>query len=918
MRQAIAYLAFNRGLVSRLALARADIKRIGLSAETMVNWRPRVLGSMMLRPGQAYLGNTYNNAQARYLPFVFATDDTSLIEVTAGGIRIWINDVLLSRVAVLTSVLNGTFTGSLASWTDASDAGGATAWAAGNLLTLTGNGTARGISYQLVNVGGADQGKEHALRVTVERGPVVFKVGAALGSDSYVTETTLDTGTHSLAFTPTGNFYVQFSNSLARVVRVSTCTIELVGAVVLPCPWSASDLVNIRGGADSQSADVVYLAAKNFQQRKIERRGTRPAARSWSIALFLTNDGPFMLTNTSATTMASSVLTGNGTLTASTPTFKSTHVGGLFELVSAGQTVTSTISAQNTFTNAIEVTNVGEQRRFSITVTPVTGTSTTVTLQRSLDGKATWQDVASYTVDQSTTFADGLDNQDAFYRLGVKTGNYSSGNIVCTLNYSLGSITGRCRVTAFTSSLVVSIEVLQDMGGTTATDSWSEGAWSDYRGWPTAVGFCEGRLGWAGKNGIWLSVSDAYTSHDADVTGDSAPIARTVGSGPVDTINWILALQRLMLGAQGAEISCRSSALDEPLTPTNFNMKVSSTQGSAAVEALRIDSRGVFVQRGGTRIFELAPDNSSGIYDYASTQLTALIPEIGQPGITRLSVQRQIDTIIHAIRSDGISADMLYDKVEQVNCWYTSMSDGSGGTIEDSVVLPASSTGVEDQVYYVVRRTVNGAVVRFLEKVALESECSGGTVCKLADAHVLFTNAVPSATVTGLIHLVGASVVVWADGKCLADANGDIATFVVDGTGSISLTNAGVAYLATTGVAGLTYIAQWKSGKLTQLQSHLGSAMNEQIIIKSLALIMSNVHAKGLRYGRDFVNMDDLPTYESANDTVDPDAVRTNYDEQPFEFDGQWGQDERICLQAQAPRPCTVIAAVADVMSAAS
>jgi hypothetical protein len=913
MRQAVAYLAFNRGLVSRLALARADIKRIGLSAETMVNWRPRVLGSMSLRPGLGYLGATYNNLQARMLPFVFATDDVALVEMTATIMRIWIQDALLTRVAVTSAVTNGTFAGNIVGWTDSSDAGAVIAWAAGNLLTLTGDGTARAVASQQVVVAAGDQNKEHALRIVIERGPVTLRVGAALGSDSYVSQTVLDTGTHSIAFTPTGNFFIWFQSTYARVVRISNCTIEAAGVVTLPTPYTATDLTNLR---IDQSADVIYVACATFQQRKIERRGTRPNARGWSISLYRADDGPFNLVNTSPTTMTPSVLTGNGTLTASTPTFKSTHVGALFQLTSNGQHVSRSISAQNTFTTAIEVTSVGEARRFNITAGSVGGN--TVTLQRSVDNKATWQDVATYVADTSTTYLDGLDNQDAFYRLGIKTGGYVGGTTVCQLDYSLGSITGVARVTTFTSSTVVAIEIIAAFGDTTATSDWSEGAWSDLRGWPTAVGLYEGRLVWAGKNGVWASVSDAYTSYDDTVDGDSGPISRTVGSGPVDTINWILPLQRLLLGAQGAEISCRSSTLDEPLTPTNFNLKAASTQGSAAVEAIKVDNRGIFVQRGGTRVFELAFDPSSYAFDYSSSQLTALIPEVGQPGISRMSLQRQIDSIVHCVRTDGVTADMLYDKVEQVNCWYTSQSDGSSGTIEDSVVLPASSTGVEDQVYFVVRRVVSGGTVRYLEKQALESECSGSTVCKLADSHVTFTNSPASATVSGLTHLIGCSVVVWADGKCMEDANGDIATFVVDGTGAISITNAGVAYAATTGVAGLTYTAQWKSGKLTQLQSQFGSALNEQLIVKSLALIMSNVHAKGLKYGRDFTQLDDLPGIESANDPVDPDAVRTNYDEQPFEFDGQWGQDERICLQAQAPRPCTVIAAVADVRSASA
>jgi len=71
--QNLAYFAFNRGLVSRLGLARADIKRLALAGDIWTNWVPRVLGSMMVRPGTGYLASTQNNADAKMLPFVFSS-----------------------------------------------------------------------------------------------------------------------------------------------------------------------------------------------------------------------------------------------------------------------------------------------------------------------------------------------------------------------------------------------------------------------------------------------------------------------------------------------------------------------------------------------------------------------------------------------------------------------------------------------------------------------------------------------------------------------------------------------------------------------------------------------------------------------------------------------------------------------------
>src|SRR6266446_8007222 len=105
-REQTAVLAFNRGILSLLGLARVDLTRYRMAAATMVNWMARVLGSMMLRPGWAYLGATAANAFARTISFVFSATDTARIEITQGLLRFWVKDALLSRVAVTTAITN--------------------------------------------------------------------------------------------------------------------------------------------------------------------------------------------------------------------------------------------------------------------------------------------------------------------------------------------------------------------------------------------------------------------------------------------------------------------------------------------------------------------------------------------------------------------------------------------------------------------------------------------------------------------------------------------------------------------------------------------------------------------------------------------------------------------------------------------
>lgn len=901
----VARLAFNRGRVSRFGLARADINRLAFSAETHTNWISRVLGSMSIRPGTEYLGSTYNDTQAVGIPFVFSTTDKAVIEVSGSGARIWQDDALLERVAVTTTITNGDFSGSLTGWTDDDELGANSAQNTGlTCLLLQGTGANRAIRTQQVTVASGDRNVEHALRIVIERGPVTLRVGSTSGGEEYLTERDLETGTHSLAFTPTGNFYVQFSTRLKRQVLVDSCNVESSGVVSITTPWAEADLPGIRY---AQSGDVVFIACDGYQQRKIERQDTR----SWSVVKYEPENGPFEIENTGPITLWPGALFGVTNVVASAPLFRSGHVGALFRVTSNGQSVQMSVSGANQFTNAIKVTGVTsttDQRLFTISIT---GTwAGTVQLQRSsISEDGPWEDVSgeSWIANATPSYTDGFDNQIIWYRIGIKTGQYTSGTAVLELNYIGGGIDGVFRIVSVTNSTTASVNILTELGAATPTDRWSEGSWSDHRGWPTAVAFNEGRLGWSGRDKIWLSVSDDFENFDDTTEGDSGPIARSIGSGPVDKINWLLPLQRLILGGEGAEFSVRSSSLDEPLTPTNFNIKEASTQGSADVAAAKIDQTGIFVQRGGIRVYQLA-FATDGI-DYTSTDLSALIPEIGSPGIVKLLVQRQPDTRLHCIRSDGTVAILIWDKVENVICWLDYETDG---VVEDGVILPGDPGDAEDWVYYFVKRTINGSTKRFFEKWAFESECrpTAGvlTACKLADAHLVYSGS--PTTVISAPHLASEEVVVWADGADIGTDSDGNQIYTLDSSGNATLQTAVSDY-----VVGLAYTAPWKSARLVELMANPDGSLADDQIITGLSLILADTHAKGVMYGRDTTeaNMNDLPEIGQDGAPVDPDEIHTSYTTEKLAFPGDYSKDARLCLLAKAPRPCTVLAAIADV-----
>jgi len=888
-------LAFNRGVISKIGLARIDMDRMAMSAELQTNFMPRVLGSMMLRPGLEYIDNVFSDASFhRNMPFTFGVDDNVLIEMGPASIRFRVNDQLITKPVVTAVIGNPLFTAPVpdAFWIDTSDSGGTMGHFGGKLL-LKGDGTDFGRTQQTVVV--VEPGTEHFVNINVDVGPVRFKIGSATGLDDYVTETRLGQGQNYLAFTPAaGNFVIEIANEREFDAEIDLCQMSGDGnALLLTSPYSAADLPLIRW---AQSGDVIYIAGGAFGENtyKLERRGT---GRSWSFVLYLPEDGPFRIQNVSGVTITPSAINGNITLTASEPLFKNSHVTGrsLWKIDSVGQVVTKAISSEDDFTDPIRVTGTGEARRFSVFVE---GTfSATVTLQFAFDIGGPWNDQGSeWTTPISTTILDQQDGLIIFYRIGIKAGDYTSGTATCTLSFQGGSITGIARANGFQSETILDAIVLKDFGAITASRDWSEGEWSDFRGFPSAVDLFEARLFFAGNDKIWGSVVDAFESFDSEVVGDAGAISRSVGFGPIRVIHWLKSLGRLMFGTSensaqvdaakmdgNSVLGARSNSFDEPLTPTNFNIKTAS-------------SRAVFVDRTEQRLYELLYDLDQ--QDYRSMDLSVFAPDFNEVGITQIAVQMKPDIRVHCVRSDGTVGVLVYARLENVIAWIEVNSPGAGGEIEDVAVLPGT---VEDQVYYIVKRTINGGTERHIQKWAQESECQGGQLSRCADDFAVYTGPPTSIPFQGpLSHLVGETVVVWSDGA-------DIGTYVVDPPGHLD-----ISPLTTSNcVAGLAYTAQFKSAKLGELQ---GIGLLERKKVARLGFIAKWLHYQGLKYGPTLPAQYDLPLVEDGQ-TTPADTVWEDYHEDDFSFGGDWDTDSRICLQAAAPRPCTVLAALAIMES---
>lgn len=889
--------SLNAGGVDPEALARVDLEKLRLAGEHPVtNWMPRILGPMSVRPG---LESIYALSDVtRMVPFVRDSSTTAILAMSDQTATILGSDgTPVQVVNSSTAITNPTFTSGGGGWTDVSDTGdgtdGTSTLGLSGSVSLVATRWRAAAVQQSVSVSGGDQAKAHTLRITVSRGPVFFRVGSSSGGEEIVSETRLLTGTHKLTFTPgTGTIYVRF-RSEDRVVRViADCRFEHTalggaGNLTLPTPWLEADLPQLSW---DQSADVLFVGEGTYQQRRIERRGEA----SWSIVLYQTRNGPFLTPSTDKVTLTPSAYTGNGTLTASIPYFKSSHVGTLFELNHNEQHVVDEVHAADQITDHITVrglfssTKTYDDRNFGYDLDFSTGSFVgEITLESSTDALASvWSKTKSFTADAAATYNDEQSNLLMHYRLRVTA--YTSGYAIVTLTYLAGTTVGQARITEYTSATSVNYETVQPIGGVGPTRVWRGPYWSDDLGWPRVPRFRDGRLHWFKTDTDFASLVDDYDNFDDATEGDAGPFIRTVGSGAAEGVRWALDMDKLAVGTSGYVASVQASDLGEVLTPTNYAVRRGPSVGASFVPPVQIDDRAIMADKTNRRLYDIgAPEGGAKL---KADDATRLNPAAVRAGIKAMAVQRQPDTRVYIVLDDGTAAVMTYERNDKVVAFST--IETSNGTIEDVCVVPGAT---QDLVYFVVQRY---GAIRYIERLALEAEQRALATCSLLDAHKELTGSISS--ITGGTHFAGKTVYVFADDLYRG-------TFDLDGSGAAAL---GATYSRV--VYGLSYDAEFLSVKLADA-AQVGTAIGQTKSVRQAAPILSNSVLDGLLIGTASDRTDPLPEIvDGATRTTG--QFFTHYDKSPFPIAGDWDSDSRFYIKASSHYgPVTVQGVVLDI-----
>jgi len=334
------------------------------------------------------------------------------------------------------------------------------------------------------------------------------------------------------------------------------------------------------------------------------------------------------------------------------------------------------------------------------------------------------------------------------------------GGIFIGIGEALSLEDGVARITGFTSTTVVTVDIIS-----TFADSFSSGVsgknvflgqpiWSDPKGWPTTVTFYEGRCIYGGCKSlpatIVMSVSSDFDNFDI---GRGRPADAIQVDIAEDTeIKHVIGDRSFQIFTTFAEYA--APQIDgRPLEPANISIRKQSGNGSENIEPMILDNQTFYVKKGGKGVMSYEFDyNANGYHSTNISIISSHLINFPINGAVLQGARLEDANYLFLINEDGNLAVYQTLKDEAVSAWTLSSTEcGVDGTFE-------RITSVGDEIYFIVKRTINDLPVYYLEKLDFNS---------FTDSAFKYTYGSPTNVITGLDHLESEEVRVIADGYVL-------------------------------------------------------------------------------------------------------------------------------------------------------
>lgn len=200
-----------------------------------------------------------------------------------------------------------------------------------------------------------------------------------------------------------------------------------------------------------------------------------------------------------------------------------------------------------------------------------------------------------------------------------------------------------------------------------------------------------------------------YNMNVSSPAKDTDAWAFTLNATQVNEIRWMAPLRVLILGTSGGIWQMSAGSAGSAITYNNVDVVKQNETGVSNLLPLFVGNSILFVGTEGSKVRDLFYTLEED--GYKGNDLSILATHLFEGySVPEWCYQRSPDSIIWAIRNDGTLLGLTYYREHEVWGWHRHETQG----LFESVASITTDAGV-DEVYVIVKRTINGVTRRYVE-----------------------------------------------------------------------------------------------------------------------------------------------------------------------------------------------------------
>lgn len=210
---------------------------------------------------------------------------------------------------------------------------------------------------------------------------------------------------------------------------------------------------------------------------------------------------------------------------------------------------------------------------------------------------------------------------------------------------------------------------------------------------------------------VWLSRTGNFKNFSIrSPLQDDDAITFTIAGRQVNEVRHLIEVGQMLILTSGGEWRVMGDS-DGVIKPAAINLKQEGYSGASKITPIVIGNNALYIQARGNIARDLRYDLQTDGYNGRDLTVFAAHMFDGYQLVTWDYAQIP-HSIVWTVRDDGVLLGLTYVREHDVWGWHRHTTDG---VFEDVVCVPE---GTEDAVYVVVRRSLNGVPVRYIERFA--------------------------------------------------------------------------------------------------------------------------------------------------------------------------------------------------------